>query len=52
MENIEGKEEIGVVEDNPNTEDGEFFDVEQISVMQFSLNALLGNSHPTNTFTL
>jgi hypothetical protein len=51
MSSAEGKEELGVVED-AQFEDGEYFDVEQVLVMQISLQALLGTSHPTNTFTL
>jgi hypothetical protein len=52
MESANGKEEIGVVEDTVGEEEGEFFDAEQVPIMQLSTNALLGTSHPTNTFTL
>jgi hypothetical protein len=52
MQTANGKEEIGVVEDDTIAEDAEFFDAEQVPIMQLSINALLGTSHPTNTFTL
>lgn len=52
MENAEGKEEIGVILDNEEEAEPEYFDAEHIPVMQLSNNALLGTVHPTNTFTL
>jgi hypothetical protein len=51
MEDEHGKEEFGIVQDEEAPE-GEFFDVEQVPIMQLSINALMGTSHPTNTFTL
>jgi hypothetical protein len=51
MSSAKGKEELGVVED-AHSEEVEYFDAEQVPVMQLSLQALLGTSHPTNTFTL
>jgi hypothetical protein len=53
METAEGKQELGVVQDGHTEEaEAEYFDAEQIPVMQLSLHALLGTAHPTNTFTL
>jgi hypothetical protein len=53
MESAEGKQELGVVQDGPTEEEeAEYFDAEQIPVMQLSLHALLGTAHPANTFTL
>jgi hypothetical protein len=52
LQNDEGKEEIGVIEDGTLSEEAEFFDAEQVPIMQLSINALLSTSHITNTFTL
>jgi hypothetical protein len=52
VENSKGKEEIAVVDDSTQSEDGEYFDAQPASVVQVSLHALCGTMPLAHPFTL
>jgi len=52
VENAEGKEEVAVVDDTTQSEDGEYFNAQPIPVAQVSMHALCGSTSHATVFTL
>ena len=52
VENEEGKEEVAVIDDTTQSEDGEFYDAPPIPVAQVSMHALCGSTSSATVFTL
>lgn len=52
MVETNGKEEMTLIEDDANTNDGEYHDAETIPKVQLSMHALTGTSSLARTFTL
>jgi len=52
VENAEGKEEVVVVDDSTQSENGEYYDAKTVPVAQVSMHALCGSTTSTNVFTL
>jgi hypothetical protein len=52
VENAEGQEEVVVVQDDTNSEEGEFEDAEAMPTVQVSMHALVGIPSMAHTFTL
>ena len=52
VENAEGKEEVAVVDDSTQSEDGEYYDAKTVLVAQVSMHALCGSTTSATVFTL
>jgi len=52
VENAEGKEEVAVVDDSTQSEDGEYYDAKTVPVAQVSMHALCGSTTSATVFTL
>ena len=52
VENSEGKEELAVIDDSGQSDDGEFFDAQPIPTAQVSMHVLCGATSNATTFTL
>jgi len=52
VETPEGKEEIAVVDDTTQSDDGEYFDATTIPISQVSMHALCGSTSSATMFTL